>query len=458
MAVSEFFTAESPAAESPLRLVGLTRLAVGAIHLLAGGITAALLLPELQYVIAASRYGTPSLVGIFDAVRAVVGAAVALRGARLVAAGAAAMAHGTFPSTAPADLAPAEAEAALARREAGAFRRAPRRGLRVLRRWLPQHEAALASRLRVVVDAGLGEVGRFARLALFVAGGLAAIAALPALRQTLFAGVQPGVPGLFLTLFGAGAALHAWVAIRALPVAAPRSDVREFRGFVPPGTAFPRLAHLVRQELSAIRATDGQPNRAHESGGGRERADRHDAGLVDGTLFVETQPRFAGLADAPLAPVLLVAGAVVQVLSLAWLLGAPDRPRALITGTPADVAASLLFAGQLLAGTMLGRLGARMLGSGGELLRAFRFESLALLLQVRGGCVTGHVARLLTESREPLGERMVVGMVADDRAAEVELLVRRVLWRADRRSAPLAAAPMVDVEPADAIPARSVSR
>lgn len=458
MAVSEFFSREADGAGSRTSIHGLTRLAVGTVYFITGGIAAWLFLPELEYVVAAVRYGTPSLTGTFDAVRAVVGAAIGLRGARMIAEGAASVRRAALPPSAPADLSPGEAEAALARREPGAFRRESRRRLRFLRKWLPDHEPLLTSRMRVVVDAGLGEIRRFARLVLAVAGGLAVVAAVPSLRQGLFGGVQPGVPGLFLTIYGAAAVLHAWAAIRALPAAAPRAEVREFRGGARGGRDPSLLAHGLRQDLTAIRAADGLPNRAIEDGFTME-GRAGGGGSFEGRLLVETQPRFAAMADAPLAPVLLVAGAAVQVLALPWLLGTPERPQTLTTGAQAGTAATMLFAGQLLAGFLLARLGGRMVASGGELLRGFRFESLAALLHVRGTApragvaaavgfdsieprfapgevrVTGHVARLLTESREPLGERVVVGMVADDRAAEVELLVQRFLWRFDRQAA-----------------------
>lgn len=471
MAASDFFPVRSLDGANPLEPYGRSRLAVGTVHVVAGAFTAVSLYPEVRSLFAAIAYGSLSLQPAFDGVRAIVGAVLCVRGARMMSQGIGGVTRMVIPSTAPAELTVKEAEGALMRRELGAFRAEPGLALRTLRSWFPTHLTLLTPRLRTVLDAGLAELGRFGRIALILAAAFVALHTFPSLNRTLFAGALPSVPWSFVAVFGGAAALHAWLVMRALPREAARTEVREFRCAVRGGGDPSLLAHGLQQALAAIRVSDALPNRGRESGFALQQGGVRDAGAFEGRLLIETQPRFTAMADAPSARPLLAAGSIVQLLALFWWLGVPETPATLITGMNAGFATSLVYGGQLVGASLLGRIGARMVASGAELLRRFRFESLAVVLDVRGTfarshlrvgkgmydsietdnlvvrsdvCVSGWCAALLTESREPLDERYVVGMLANERAAEVELLVQRFLWRFERQPATIAAVNLND--------------
>lgn len=471
MAASDFFAPGTHRSANPLKPYGITCLVIGAAYLGAGAIATALFLPDLPALAAAMRWGMLSLGEGLDAVRAGIGIVLGVRGIRMLSGAIGSVTRLAIPPNAPSDLAPLEAEGALRRREAGAFAQQRGTAMGLLQKWFPGHVPLLTGRLRVVADAALCEVGRAGRLGLLLACGFAAFAALPSLRHALLAGSVPSVPWLFATLYVAAATLHVVLTTRALPTEAPRAEVREFRSGARGGGDPTPIAHALQQELSAIRSGEGKPNRALETGFAMERGGVRDVGTFEGRLFVETQPTLTPVDEPPSARALLIAGGAVQLLALGWWLGTPEAPATLVTGASAGVATVTLFAGQLLAAWLLGGIGGRMVASGGELLRRFRFESLAVLLDVRGTYarshlrigrgmhdsiesdnlvvrgdvyIAGYCAALLTESREPMGERMVIGMVANERAAEVELLVQRFLWRFERQPATIAAVNLRD--------------
>ena len=464
VAASDFVVAADAApVRSPLRPWGLARLAVGVAYVAGGGAVAYVLFPELQALVSAASYGLLAAVGVLDAARAIVAMVVCVRGVRMMSDAIGSVTGHVPRAAAPAPLAAAETARALDERDPAGRGAGVGIGYRFVRKWFPGRMPTLTGRMRGIADVALSEVPRAARAGLLLGGAFAVLTVLPGLRDALFGGLMPSVPWTFVVLLTGTVIAHVALVVSALPVVAHRTDVRTFRASAH-GVGEPaRIAHGLQQELAAIGGD--ATTRIEESGFSLEPGPSRDGGAFSGRIVAETEPRFVGMAEPGHARTLIATGSVVQLLALAWLLGGPGDPATLTTGVSAGLATTLFYVAQLTGGWLLASAGSRAVANGGELLRGFRFESLAVLVDVRGtvtrshlrigrgmhdsiesdtvvmqtdACVTGRCAALLTECREPLGRRAVVAMAADERAAAVELRIQRYLWRFERQPASIA--------------------
>lgn len=462
-ATSEFFSGQGLKSANPLQPWGYSRLVVGGARLVCGGVLVALMIPDLRYLLRHLPNGPITLADAVDGTRIVIGALVALGGIATINAGIGGVTRLTVPPKAPAELSGTDVDDALVRRELSAYHAPRGGGYWLLRRWFPHQFPMLTAPMRAVVNDGVAEIGRAVRLVLALAAFFTTIALAPGVTAGLFGGLHPSAPVLFPLLYVAGAALHAWLAVRALPAAAPKAEVREFQMVVRGGGDPSQLDDALERELAAIRPADGMPNRLAVQGFVMPRVSIGDTGRLEGRLLVESQPELVPVPESGHVYALLAAGSALQVFALAWWLAALRPPEPLFDDGTMALFTTFLYGAQLAAGAMLSRLGGRMVAAAAETLRVFRFESVAVVLDVKASVsrswarvgeavhdslarerpavrsdvsITGRCTALLTESREPMGPRQVVGMAVTERASAVESLVRGVAERFERQPAP----------------------
>ncbi|MGH7471488.1 MAG: hypothetical protein ACRENP_26350, partial [Longimicrobiales bacterium] len=471
MPPSEFFANQTIKASNPLRLFGVSRLVVG-------GLYSALALYILFGAIATTDLAQPALLqsllesggrALFDStfsatqvVRTLIAVAVLIAGGRMLSSGIGGLTRLVVPPRAPRDLDPAEIATGLARREMSAYSVSTGESYWLLRHWFPHQFPLLTNRTRSMVNNALREVSRMIWMVLLLAGAFALLRMLPADFRLDYGLYSPDFPYLFLITFLTGAALHVALAITALPTLAPRADVIEFRTTVRGGGDPGHIAHGLLHELGAIRPPEGTPNRSTQVGFSLNGAGGvGDAGEFAGRLTVENQPGVVEASRPRFTLGLLSAGSALQLLALLWLFRLPIF--ATVT-TPAPGQGLLLLGwlGQLLAGWLLARLGRRMIKGAHEVLNTFRFESLAVLLDVSGNfarsqvtvgkaihdsiesenlvvrsdsSMAGYAATILTESAGLMGHRQIVGMASNGAALGVERLVANWLARFEHEGA-----------------------
>ena len=473
---SEFFSGKALRAANPLEAWGYSRLLVGGVRLVCGCVLAALMLPDLRYLLRHLPHGTITLADAVDGARLVIATLVALGGIATINAGIGGVTRLTIPPRAPAELGGSDVDDALVRRELAAYHWPRSGGYWLLRRWFPHQFPMLTAPMRAVANDGVAEIGRSVRLLLVLVAFFAAIAIAPEATATLFGGLHPSVPVLFPLLYFAGAALHSWLAVRMLPAAAPLAEVCDFQVSVRGGGDPSQLAGALERELAAIRPANGMPNRIAAQGFVMPRVSLGDAGRFEGRLLVESQPQAVTVPESAHVYALLAAGSALQIIALVWWLGAFRLPEPLFDAGTLALHTVLLYGSQLVAGAMLSRLGGRMVAAAAETLRVFRYESVAVVLDVKGSIsrswvgageavhgsiarerpvirsdlsIAGHCTALLTESREPMAPRQVVGMAVTESAAAVESLIREFVHRFERTSAPVLDVALQDRHPAE---------
>jgi hypothetical protein len=467
---NEFFASQAIRASNPLRPFGISRLVVGAIYcsvalvfLFDAAATRDITSPSLlqQLLHTGGLILIESMAAVGQAVRALIALIVLMAGGRMLSSGIGGLTRLVVPPRAPRDLDAQELTTGLTRRELSAYAISRSESYWLLRRWFPHQFPLLTQRTRAVLNNALREVPRALWLVLLLAACYAVLRVLPADLRLQFGLYVPAFPTLFLFVFLSSAALHIGLALSALPTMAPRADVIEFRAAVRGGGDPGHIAHGLLHELGAIRPAEGTPNRSTlvgfnlqggpavggPAGGGVAGGGVADAGEFDGRLTVENQPTVVEGQLPFYALGLLAAGSLLQVLALYWLLRIP-----LLATTPTAGQGLLLLSwlGQLIGGLLLVRLGGRMIRGAHGVLNTFRFQSLALVLDVRGNfarsqitvgkalhdsiesenlvvrcdcSIAGHAATLLTESAGLTGHRQIVGMASTGAAFGLEQLI-----------------------------------
>lgn len=466
----EFFESVDRRTRNPARPAGIVRIAIGLLYLAVGGFLLMTLTPTVldlirdfsidQELVRNEQVAYP--------IRWAVGLLLALAGVSMMNRGGRLLGRVILPPRAPSELTAGQVEPAMTRREMRAYTVVEGETYWLLRYWFADRFPLMTHRLRAVVGTGLREVPLSAVLA--GAGGVGWV------LLTEFGMVEQlgiSLQGLFLwpfvLLYGAFAVTHAALAIMAIPDSEARATVFEFRHSLRGGGDPAHIPHGLRHELTEIRRGEGIPNRELEVGFELDSGGVEDTGNFQGQILVENQPQVVK-ENAPRQAILLaVAGGAAQATALFWLAAVSLGP-ASPTG-PLSIGSLFPLALVITMGILLASLGSRMIHAGTRLLSVFRFESVAVYLEVRGNfsrshlrvgrsmrdsiesdnlvvrsdcSVHGYAAHLLSETEGVDGPREIVGMIADDEARRIESLVKAWLDRFESQGATVVGADLDD--------------
>lgn len=335
-----------------------------------------------------------------------------------------------IPTTAPGDFQfIAEPQGALRRRDLPAYTLAPDLLLKLRRRLggragygtPAEHQLAKASFDRIQYAAG---------------GGLVALILFPLLGALTFSsiGVAFGlVAGLALAgAMGFWAVQQARVLKQIFPAHGPSTEVDERILTVHGGGDPFVLASELEQRMMALRS-NGQPNRSKRSGWAHAAGTMGDAGRVEGTMLIETQPVPGAYHEPPVAASFLQRGTLMHVvapflvcITLPWLPGSIQILLALSGLALAWMGNADLKAYQLLAERISWHstiVYVEMEGSVGKTeIRAGRghtdsFESANTV--IRSDCqLRLYAASVWSQSAQVDGVRFIVGLERDERAEQ----------------------------------------
>ena len=376
-----------------------------------------------------------------------------------------------IPPRAPADLAFDDLATSLQRRELRAYKADIGGAYSIVRRWLPSRFPMMTTSMRRFAEAGLGGIGAFFFVISVLVSGTLLRSLLPDEILQTYATVLPTFPWLFALLYLGACGTRVLSVLQILPDATPRADVIEFRAGIRGGGDPNRIPHGLEHELGVMRPDAGTPNRTTVHGFEMQEGGVEDAGQFDGVITVENQPEIVETKAEATNNLLLLIGSVYQVIFLLWVFDVPAFAQGAIPPGPTGAILVGRWALQLVGGLFMLGAGNRLISQPTVRLNTFRSRSLGVALSIKGNygrsnvrvgkarddsiesdnlvvrsdcSVTGHAAALLTESFGLTGAREIVGMVADEKARQVEGVVAGWLSKFEQQGATIVGVDLQD--------------
>lgn len=473
---STYFSAQTLDGRNPQRLHGVALLAVGIVSFVVAALYLADQVELLKSVIASEgklAEREPLAVGGRAALAAIALLWV-LAATRTAFGGLRRLGTLVVPPRMPRDFANWERDlgAALARREMPAYAIPPTGPMRLAYRLFPGRFSLMTPTTRLFVANMMRSSLRLAGLVALLVAIFGAVSVVPPKYLNELGGWIPNFPLHFVVPVVGIAALQIVMVIAILPSVTPVADTLEFRLSMRGGGDPKAIPHGLEHQLLVIRPESGAPNRQHRQGFEMLTGGVGDTGVFGGKLYIESQPTLSEAPTTWVSTALLAAGTVLALVGVFWVFEIPE----FMGGNPrvSDTVQGLLgirWAGHVAGGLVLYGLGRRLIASGASLLSVFRFESLAVLLDVEGNygrskvrvgkgvhdsieseniivrsdcSITGHVATLLSETVGIDGPRAVVGMATDERARDVEGLVQSWLGEFSERGVAVAGVDLAD--------------